>query len=62
MKLPSKALKEFKAIIKKDYGKDISDADAQELGISLLRLTRVALSATVRSINEKTKKEKTNLQ
>jgi hypothetical protein len=65
MNLSKKAIEEFKAIIKKDYGKDITDEEAQELGVTLLRLTRVGLAATARAIDkENAKKEetKTNLQ
>lgn len=65
MRLSKQAIEEFKKIIKKDYGKDITDEEAQELGVSLLRLTRVGLSATARAIdkeNVKAKKEnKTNI-
>jgi hypothetical protein len=55
MKLSNKALKEFKAIIEKDYGKDISDDEAQELAETLLRLTRVGLSVTARKLSKKMK-------
>lgn len=47
--LPAKALQELKRIIARDYGVAISDDQAQELGITLLRLTRVGLSALARA-------------
>ena len=34
--LPEGAIEEFKQIYKAEYGKDISDAEALELGINLL--------------------------
>lgn len=49
MDLPKKALKELQSILEKDYGQRVSDKDANELGVSLLRLTRVALSALART-------------
>lgn len=65
MNLSNSAINDLKKIMKKDYGKDITDEEAQELGVSLLRLTRVGLSATARAIdkeNAKAKKEnKTNI-
>lgn len=57
--LDKKAKDELKQIIKTDYGRDITDEQAEELGISLLRLTRVGLAALARSYDEKEKaKEK----
>lgn len=43
-----KAIKELQAILKKDYGKVVSDEEAAELGYDLLQLTRVALNAKLR--------------
>ncbi len=43
-----KAIKELQAILKKDYGKIVSDEEAAELGYDLLQLTRVALNAKLR--------------
>lgn len=57
--LSKKAKDDFKKIIKKDYGADLTDDQAEELGVSLLRLIRVGLSALARDIDEKEKaKEK----
>ncbi len=53
--LTKKAKDELRAIITKDYGVQISDEDAEELGVSLLRLTRVALQVRAREY-EKEKK------
>jgi hypothetical protein len=44
--LTRKALDELKRILKTDYGReDLSDEEAEELGVSLLRLTRTSLEA-----------------
>jgi hypothetical protein len=51
--ISNNALKEFKEIILRDYGVSLSDDQAKELGVSLLRLTRVGLSALARA-NAKT--------
>jgi hypothetical protein len=51
--LSKKAKDDFKKIIKKDYGKDLIDDQAEELGVSLLRLTRVGLSALARDLDKK---------
>jgi hypothetical protein len=57
--LPKKATDELKAILKSDYGQDISTEQAEELGTSLLRLTKVSLGVLARQY-DKEKKEKTN--
>ena len=49
MKLPNKAIKELQEILKKDYGQIVSKEDADELGHTLLRLTRVGLAALARA-------------
>lgn len=51
--LPSKASQQLKEIIARDYGVAISDDQAQELGVSLLRLTRVGLAALARANDQK---------
>lgn len=50
-----KAIKELQAILKKDYGQDVSEEDAAELGYDLLQLTRVALNAKLRKKRDKSK-------
>lgn len=57
--LTKKAREELKMILRKDYGQDVSDEDAEELGVSLLRLTRVSLQVLARK-HEKETKEKAN--
>lgn len=47
--ISSKALKEFKEIILHDYGVSITDDQAQELAVTLLRITRVGLSSLARA-------------
>jgi len=44
MRLKAKTIKDFQKIIKRDYGQTISEEEANELGTSLLRLTRLALN------------------
>ena len=56
--LSKKAKDDFKKIIKKDYGADLTDDQAEELGVSLLRLTRVGLSALARAHDKKEKDKK----
>lgn len=60
--LNKKAKDDLKRILKKDYGRDITDEQAEELGVSLLRLTRVGLSALARDYDkkEKAKEKKAN--
>lgn len=57
--LNKKAREELKAILRKDYGQEITDEQAEELGVSLLRLTRVSLQVLTRK-HEKETKEKAN--
>lgn len=39
--LPKKAIDEYKAIYKKHFGKDISDSEAEEQGMRLLRIFQI---------------------
>ena len=48
MQLKSKTIKELQRIVKKDYGEEISEEHADTLGMSLLRLARLALIALAR--------------
>ena len=41
MRLSKKAIKEFKDIYKREFGKNISDEEAQEKGQSLLSLFKI---------------------
>jgi hypothetical protein len=47
--LSQKTVEELQKIMDCDYGVAITDSQAQELGVSLLRLTRVAISALARA-------------
>lgn len=60
--MSKKAKDELRQIIKTDYGRDITDDQTEELGVSLLRLTRVSLAALARDYDkqEKDKETKTN--
>ena len=53
MQLTQEALDEFKAIYKTEFGQDISDAEALEMGTRLLRVFHVLLEAG----NEETEQE-----
>lgn len=39
--LSQQAIEEYKAIYKKEYGKDITDAEADEQGMKLIRLFKI---------------------
>ena len=45
MRLKEKSLEAFKTIIHRDYGIDLTDEDANLLGVFLLRLSSLAMSA-----------------
>lgn len=57
MRLKEKTIKELQDIIKREYGQEITEEDAQKLGGSLLRLTKLALTSQARAI-ERAKKQK----
>jgi len=44
MKLSRKALDEFKAIYQEEFGEEISDDMAQEMGLGLLKLLKLLLT------------------
>lgn len=41
MKLSTKAVEDFKAIYRREYGENLSDDEARELAIQLLELVRL---------------------
>ena len=41
MQLSQKAIDEFKEIYREEYGKEISDAEARDMGTRLLRILEV---------------------
>ena len=51
MRLKTQSVKELQAILKRDYGRDVSEEEAQKIGASLLRLTRIAIR-TMASLEE----------
>ncbi|MDP8258816.1 MAG: hypothetical protein P9L90_05295 [Candidatus Aadella gelida] len=53
MKLKKQTTEELKKIIKNDYGVLLNDDEATELGSSLLKLTRLALTALARADEKK---------
>ena len=52
-KLKVATIKKFQKIIKKDYGMAISKEVADELGYSLLKLTRLAIKVSAREMKKK---------
>lgn len=48
MQLQNKSIKELKGILRKDYNVDLTEEQAQNLGISLLKLTRLVITALAR--------------
>jgi hypothetical protein len=44
MRLKKKTIEDFQKIIKRDYGQILSEEEANELGTSLLCLTKLALN------------------
>ena len=51
MTLKKKIIEELKRIIEKDYGVLLSDEKAQEIGLSYLKLIRIALKVEIRKDN-----------
>jgi len=49
VKLKAKSLEELKYIIQRDYGVDLADEDANQFGVSLLKLSRLAMTALNRA-------------
>lgn len=49
MNLKSKSIKTLQEIVQRDYGTSLSDAEAQDFGVSLLRLSRLARVALARA-------------
>lgn len=57
MNLKKKTIEELQKIIKRDYGQNLNKEELNEFGISLLRLTRLGLTAQARAI-ERAEKQK----
>ena len=53
MQIPAEKIKALKRIISSEFGVHISDEHAQQLGASLLRLTRVGVTALARAEDKK---------
>lgn len=49
MELKTQTIKELQRIVEKDYGVLLSDEEAQEFGVSILKLTRLGLTAIARA-------------
>jgi len=52
MELSQEAIDEFKEIYKKEFGEEISDDDAREMGTRLLRVFRVLLEVVGKEAEE----------
>jgi hypothetical protein len=57
MPLSDRSIKELREIIKRDYGQTLSEEEVNELGTSLLRLTKLALNHQLKA-DKKTNKQK----
>ncbi|OGK50778.1 hypothetical protein A3A55_04510 [Candidatus Roizmanbacteria bacterium RIFCSPLOWO2_01_FULL_40_14] len=57
--LSKKAIGEYKAIYKKQFGKDITDAEAEEQGMRLLRLFQIIYKPIPKSWVKKQNYEET---
>ena len=57
MHLKKRTIQDLQRIIKRDYSQTLSEDEANEVGISLLRLTRLGLTAQARAL-EKAEKHK----
>ena len=53
MELKTRTTEELKKIVEKDYGVLLSDNEANELGTSLLKLTKLTLIALARADEKK---------
>ncbi len=52
MRIAQERLEELKALMLRDYGVELTDAEAEKLGLSMLRVYRLATSALVRAESE----------
>ena len=57
MHLKKRTIQDLQRIIKRDYGQNLSEEEANEFGISILRLTRLGLTAQARVIEKAEKKK-----
>jgi hypothetical protein len=55
MSLKKTTIEELKRIMTKDYHIKLTDEEASELGLSLLRLTRISIITTAQEISMKAK-------
>lgn len=51
MQLSNEAIQDFKRIYKKEYGKDISDEEANELGLNFLNFFKIILKKPPEKLN-----------
>lgn len=57
MNLKKKTIQDLQKIIKRDYGQILSEEEANELGTSLLRLTRLALNHQLKVVKTTNKQK-----
>lgn len=53
MEIKTQTINELKQIVEKDYGVLLSDDEAKELSVSILKLTRLGLTALARADEKK---------
>jgi hypothetical protein len=53
LKLSKEAIEELKEIYRKEFGKEISDEEAQEMGIRLIRFFKIILRPIPREMDNK---------
>lgn len=56
--LSRKAIEEYKAIYKKEFGKEITDSEAEEQGMKLLRLFKIIYRPIPKSWAKKHEEDK----
>ncbi len=57
MRLSQKTTEEYKAIYKKEFGKEITDAEAEEQGMNLLKLFQIIYKPIPKSWKNKNRKK-----
>jgi hypothetical protein len=62
MRIPPEKLEEFKAIYKKEFGKDLTDAEALEKGTRVLRLMELIYKPMTKADYEETQKRLAELR
>jgi hypothetical protein len=61
MDLKKQTIEDLQRILKKDYGISINETDANSLGVSLLRLSNIAITVCAREAKNNNIMSKNNL-